>query len=176
MDRRNGKIVKPEPARIVRAAWHNRLKAFVFSLLLACGVSACASHAAGDTAASGQDGAQHMAIHIVIGSTTMVATMEDNPTARDFVTQLPLTLTLRDFSAAEKVSGALPRRLSQEGAPPADAGALGDIAYYAPWGNIAFYRGQGPNASGVIKIAKITSGLAALEHPGELTVTISRTE
>ena len=115
-----------------------------------------------------------MHIRIAIGSTNMAATLEDNPTARDFVSLLPLTVTLRDFSSAEKVSGALPKRLSEEGAPATDAGALGDIAYYAPWGNIAFYRGRGPDASGVIKIAKITSGIEALNRPGEVRVTISR--
>ena len=115
-----------------------------------------------------------MTIHIAIGSASMAATMEDDPTARDFVSLLPLTVTLRDFSPAEKVSGALPKRLSEEGAPVADAGAVGDIAYYAPWGNIAFYRGRGPEASGVIKIAKITSGIEALNLPGQVRVTISR--
>ena len=104
----------------------------------------------------------------------MAATLEDNPTARDFVSLLPLTVTLRDFSPAEKVSGTLPKRLSEEGAPATDAGAVGDIAYYAPWGNIAFYRGRGPDASGVIKIARITSGIGALNQPGQVRVTISR--
>lgn len=117
-----------------------------------------------------------MNIRIDIGSTSMAATLEDNPTARDFASLLPLTVTLRDFSDAEKVSGALPKRLSEEGAPATDAGAVGDIAYYAPWGNIAFYRGRGPDASGVIKIAKITSGIKALNQRGEAHVTISRTD
>ncbi|WP_218916106.1 cyclophilin-like fold protein [Tolumonas auensis] len=117
-----------------------------------------------------------MNIRISIGSTIMVATLEDNPTARDFATLLPLTVTLRDFSAAEKVSGALPKHLSEDGAPATDAGAVGDIAYYAPWGNIAFYRGRGPDASGVIKIAKIISGIEALNQQGNVRATISRND
>ena len=115
-----------------------------------------------------------MTLHIAIGSTSMTATLEDNPTARDFVSLLPLTVMLREFSPSEKVSGALPRRLSEEGAPATDAGAVGDIAYYAPWRNIAFYRGQGPDAAGVIKIARITSGIEALQQTGQVLVTISR--
>ena len=115
-------------------------------------------------------------IRISIGSTIMVATLEDNPTARDFATLLPLTVTLRDFSAAEKVSGALPKHLSEDGAPATDAGAVGDIAYYAPWGNIAFYRGRGPDASGVIKIAKVISGIEALNQQGNVRATISRND
>ncbi|MEE4409208.1 MULTISPECIES: cyclophilin-like fold protein [unclassified Serratia (in: enterobacteria)] len=112
-------------------------------------------------------------IRIAIGSTYLTATLEDNPTARSFVKLLPLTLTLKDYGDAEKISGALPRRLSQDAAPESAAGAAGDIAYYAPWGNIAFYRGRGPEAAGVIKIGKITSGIEALNQPGSMRVTIS---
>ncbi len=117
-----------------------------------------------------------MNIRITIGSASMAATLADNSTARDFLSLLPLTVTLRDFSDAEKVSGALPKRLSEEGAPATDAGAVGDIAYYAPWGNIAFYRGRGPDAYGVIKIARITSGIEALNQPGQVRVTITRAD
>jgi len=112
-------------------------------------------------------------IRLVIGSTSLTATLEDNPTARSFVKLLPLTLTLKDYGDAEKISGSLPHRLSQDAAPESDAGATGDIAYYAPWGNIAFYRGPGPEAAGVIKIGKITSGIEALNRPGIMHVTIS---
>ncbi len=117
-----------------------------------------------------------MAIHLTIGTSTMTATLDDNPTARDFAALLPLSLTLRDFGAAEKVSGALSRPLSVAGAPAKAAGALGDIAYCAPWRNIAFYRGPGPNAAGVIRIARITAGIEALEQPGQVQVTITRAD
>lgn len=155
------------------------LSAFLFVLLAACSASLNASQAApngnaGSEVAPAQQGGHRVNINIAIGSTNLAATLDDNPTARDFTALLPLTVTLRDFSAAEKVSGALPRRLSEEGATATAAGAVGDIAYYAPWGNIAFYRGRGPDASGVIKIAKITSGIEALNQLGELRVTISR--
>ena len=115
-------------------------------------------------------------IRITIGAANLAATLEDNPTARDFAVQLPLTVTLRDFGAAEKVSGELPKRISEQSAPATAAGTVGDIAYYAPWGNIAFYRERGPNASGVIKIATITSGIEALDQPGQLHATISRAD
>ena len=147
------------------------LKALALSLVLACGVSAVAAQDAGDQAATNP-----VNIRIVVGSAKMTATLDDNPTARDFVTQLPVSLTLRDLGPAEKVSGALPRRLTEEGAPARDAGSQGELAYYAPWGNIAFYRGQGPDAAGVITIGRITSGIEALNQPGEVDVIISRAE
>jgi hypothetical protein len=161
------------------------LNSVLLAVLAACGVPTNTSQAASNDTKTGisagkSDRAQkevhRVIINIAIGSTQLAATLEDNPTARDFASLLPITLTLRDFSSAEKVSGTLPKRLSEEGAPATDAGAVGDIAYYAPWGNIAFYRGRGPDAAGVIKIAKITSGIEALSQPGTLRATISRAE
>lgn len=117
-----------------------------------------------------------MKVWILVGTASMTATLEDNPTARDFADRLPLTLTLRDFGDAEKVSDALPVRLSEAGALATDAGAAGDIAYYAPWRNIAFYRGRGPDAAGVVRIGRIVSGEEILNQPGLLQVTITRTD
>jgi hypothetical protein len=78
----------------------------------------------GDETDADQKEARRMNIRIVIGSMNMTATLEDNPTALDFFSLLPLALTFRDFGAAEKVSGVLPKRLSEEGAPATDAGVV----------------------------------------------------
>jgi hypothetical protein len=160
----------PTPTRRIgfQLAW------LVIAGFICVAFSVAAAGAVGREAGAGQASANRMTIHIAIGSKSMMASLEDNPTARDFVSLLPLTVTLREFGHAEKVSGALTRPLSEEGAPTTDAGAVGDIAYYAPWQNLAFYRGPGPNATGVIKIAKITSGIEALQQTGEVRVTISR--
>ena len=68
----------------------------------------------------------------------VTATMENNQAAKDFVALLPLTLTLEDYARTEKISN-LPRKLSTEDAPPGSDPAVGDIAYYAPWGNLAVF-------------------------------------
>lgn len=121
-----------------------------------------------------EEGTHCVKVRIFVGTATMTATLEDNPTARDFAALLPLALTLRDFGDAEKVSDAMPVRLSEEGAPATDAGAAGDIAYYVPWRNIAFYRRRGPDAAGVVRIGRISSGEEVLNQPGLLQVTITR--
>ncbi|MCA6999708.1 cyclophilin-like fold protein [Dickeya solani] len=126
--------------------------------------------------APAQEKGPSMKILISFGTVKMTAALEHNRTAQDFISLLPLAVTLRDYSPAEKVSGALPRPLSEDGAPATAAGEKGDIAYYAPWGNIAFYRGQGPDAPGVIKIAKITSGIEAINQAGQIRITISKAD
>lgn len=117
-----------------------------------------------------------MNIRITIASTTLEATLDDNPTARDFAELLPLTVTLEDFHSVEKKTDALPKRLSQKDAPGSASAAAGDIMFYAPWGNLAFFYRSSPSAHGLIKMGRITSGVEILRQPGPLRATISRAD
>ena len=72
------------------------------------------------------------------GSTSVeVAIGEDNPAVRDFLSMLPLTLTLEEFNGREKIAY-LPRKLAHAGSPGSDP-EDGDLIYYVPWGNLGFY-------------------------------------
>jgi hypothetical protein len=71
------------------------------------------------------------------GNTVDVTIGADNPTTRDFLSMLPLTLTVEEFNGREKISY-LPRNLDTNGSPGSDP-ADGDLIYYAPWGNLGFY-------------------------------------
>jgi hypothetical protein len=106
-----------------------------------------------------------------VEGTRLTATLEDSATSRDFASLLPLALTFTDYAATEKISD-LPKRLSTKEAPPGSDPSVGDIAYYAPWGNLAvFYRDFG-YSKGLIKLGRIDSGIEALERPGPLKVDI----
>jgi hypothetical protein len=110
-------------------------------------------------------------IRIKVEDRVLTATLIDSKTTRDFISLLPLTLTLEDYARTEKVSG-LPKRLSTEGAPSGSDLSVGDITYYAPWGNLAiFYRDFG-YSSGLIILGKIDSGIEVLNVPGSVRVTI----
>lgn len=100
-----------------------------------------------------------------------MATLDGNATARDFVSLLPLKLTLQDYAAAEKISD-LPRRLTTAGAPSGSKPSSGDIAYYSPWGNLALFHKSAPYADGLVRLGKFDSGVDALRHPGSRRVTI----
>ena len=102
-----------------------------------------------------------MKIRLTAGDTVLTATMLDNETSRDFISLLPLTLTLKDYSGTEKISD-LPKRLSTQSAPSGSDPSVGDIAYYSPWGNLAiFYRDFG-YSSGLIILGNIESGIEKL--------------
>ena len=57
-----------------------------------------------------------MKIHVELDGIRMIATLDDNATSRDFVSLLPLTLTLDDYNGTEKISD-LPKKLSTRGVP-----------------------------------------------------------
>ena len=112
-----------------------------------------------------------MKIGIRLEDKVIIATLADNPTSRDFVSLLPLTLTLEDYAMTEKISY-LPRKLSTEDAPPGSDPAIGDIAYYAPWGNLALFYKDFRYSSGLIKLGKIDFDAEAINVAGRLRVTM----
>ena len=110
-------------------------------------------------------------IRMTVDGNAVTATLADNPTAKDFHSLLPLTLILNDYASTEKVAY-LPRKLSGDGAPAGAEPAIGDIAYYAPWGNLAIYYKDFAYSDGLIKLGTIVSGLETLLIPGPGKVTI----
>ena len=111
-----------------------------------------------------------MKIKITIGRTTLTATIADNATARDFVSLLPLTLTLNDYNRIEKVSN-FPRQLTTAGAPAGYDPSVGDITLYAPWGNLAIFYGDYGYAHGLIYLGRIDSGIETFAVSGSLIAT-----
>jgi hypothetical protein len=112
-----------------------------------------------------------MKIRLTIDGKAVVATLLDNATARDFLSLLPMTLTLEDYASTEKI-GYPPRKLSTAGAPGGVDPAVGDIAYYAPWGNLAIFYKDFGYSNGLVKLGRIDSGIEALSVRGPLKVTI----
>ncbi|SFI32651.1 hypothetical protein SAMN05216275_102422 [Streptosporangium canum] len=95
--------------------------------------------------------------------TEIIVTTVDNPTTRDLLAQLPLTLAFTDFADKEKIS-TLPQRLTTEGST-GSATRDGALIYYAPWGNIGFiYRADGRHDDDVITLGHIESGKDQLER------------
>jgi hypothetical protein len=121
---------------------------------------------------SGQE-ASTMRIRLTLDGQAVEATLLDNATARDLLSLLPMTLMLEDYASTEKI-GYPPRKLSTAGAPAGVDPAVGDIAYYAPWGNLAIFYKDFGYSRGLVRLGRIDSGIEALGGPGSLTVTIER--
>lgn len=153
------------------------MKHVTLALILLGAVSACSAedHRAATSAQPANTAKPQPAsttkIRLTINSQQITATLADNPTTRDFMTLLPMTLKFDDYASTEKIFY-LPRKLSTKGAPAGMDPEAGDITYYAPWGNLAiFYRDFGYSA-GLIKLGRIEAGAEALAAPGSLNARI----
>ncbi len=116
---------------------------------------------------------QIMKIRLKIDDKVITATLNDSKTTRDFISLLPLTLTMNDLFRREKFAH-LPRAISEEG-KRSHTYEVGQVVYWSPGRDVAiFYRDDGekiPNP-GIIVIGKIDSGVAALDVAGSVKVTI----
>lgn len=122
----------------------------------------------------GDPGETSLKIGITVGSRTITATMEDNAATRDFLSRLPLEVTLSDYSNAEKIFYPSPALTTSEvarGCTPAP----GDITIYVPWGNVAIFYKNGSRSNDLIRIGRIDgNGIEALSIPGSLSVRFER--
>lgn len=140
------------------------------SLMLMLGCGALTAPQAGANSANDKGNTMYQ-INIRFDDVTITARLDDTPSVRDFITRLPMTVKLEDYAAKEKIAY-LPEKLTTEGAPAGVDPAIGDIAYYAPWGNIAiFYKNFGYSPS-LIKLGEITSGIEHLKFSGTKQATI----
>jgi hypothetical protein len=112
-------------------------------------------------------------IRISLDGAVVTGSLNDSKAAQDFAAMLPLTLTLEDYNGSEKISD-LPRKLSREGAPAGFEPSAGDIAFYAPWGNLAVFYRDFRYSSGLAPLGRIESGLEALSQPRPMTARIER--
>jgi len=118
-----------------------------------------------------------MKIRLMVNGKAITATLIDGETTRDFVSLLPLTLTMNDLFGREKFAR-LPRAISTE-AKRTHTYEVGSVAYWSPGPDLAiFYRrdGQKIPAPGIIVIGKIDSAVEALNVPGSVRVAFERLE
>ena len=111
-------------------------------------------------------------IAITIGDAQLVATLEKNATSETLISRLPISLPMLDlydhelvhrFTEPLPVSGltaCTPRR--------------GDIVYWAPRNALALFDGDGDEQFADIQVVgRVDSGMDAVDHPGNVTVTFS---
>ena len=123
-------------------------------LLLPLAIAANAAYGAAAPQNETENTETSMKIKISSGGESATATLDGTETAKDFAKLLPLKLTLGDFASSEKISD-LPHRLSTKDAPEGYKPSAGDIAYYAPWGNIAFFYKDGGHSRGLVRLGQM---------------------
>jgi hypothetical protein len=101
-------------------------------------------------------------IRITTGTMVLTGRLHDNSTARDLLTQLPLTLGLRDRGGVEKIAR-LPRALTTDGVPAGDDPEIRDIGYYAPSGDLVLYYGDVGYWDGIVRIGRYDGSIESVQ-------------
>ncbi len=152
-------------------------------LLLALVLGACGANSPGVAPRVGVESAagplpaqrNAMKINLKLENRTLTATLTDSPTARDLMSLLPLTLTMKDLFGREKY-GRLPRALS-DGGERRYRYEVGQLIYWSPGPDVAiYYRQDGERIPepGIIVLGTIDAGIDALEVRDAVKLQIER--
>lgn len=118
-----------------------------------------------------EEGIASLKVNISVGDRTITATMEDNAAGRDFLSRLPLEVTLNDYNnITEKIFYPSPA-LTTTGVTRGCTPTPGDITIYVPWGNVAIFCKNWSQTNDLIKIGHIDGdGISALNVAGDVAV------
>ncbi|HRA75965.1 MAG TPA: cyclophilin-like fold protein [Propionicimonas sp.] len=143
------------------------------TLLALLTLTACTSDAPGAPTTPGSAPPGPTRITVTIGGHSYQATLADNPTTRELIDQLPLTLAFTDFNRVEKIA-TLPRPLTTQGAPTGTDPEINDIGYYRPGNNLVLYYGDVGYFNGIVRLGSLPEGMDAIaRQPDGFTATIA---
>jgi hypothetical protein len=113
-------------------------------------------------------------VRITVDGHTFTAQLADNPTARNLIDELPLTLAFRDFNGVEKIAK-LPGPLTTGGVPAGADPDINDIGYYAPSGDLVFYYGDVGYWNGIVRLGRFDGDIDFIQRQSDgFEVTIER--
>jgi hypothetical protein len=118
-----------------------------------------------------QQGATPMKVRIAFGNEDFTATLENNASAREFASMLPLDLTISDYAHNEKIAH-LPRKLTELTRGPFPNAMPGDLCYYVPWGNLAFFHGSYESTPDLVRLGRLDGDVTPLLTRGEFPLRI----
>ena len=111
-----------------------------------------------------------MKIKITVGDTELFATLEENATTEELISQMPMTLPMMDLYGREMCyrygAYALPTDQLQS-----DGYEVGDIAYWAPGGSLVILYKQNGEHFEHQHLGHIDSGVEIFENTGDTDVT-----
>ncbi len=107
-----------------------------------------------------------MDVSFDVNHVTVVIELMEHETSHDLIRLLPRKLELEDYGSTEKISY-LPEKLSIKNQPSGYKPVKGDVAYYAPWGNLAIFCHDFSFSPGLIKLGRVTQGFDIVCQPGK---------
>ncbi len=93
----------------------------------------------------------------------IIVQLEDNSATKDLLGRLPLMLQFENYNDTEKIAY-LDTQLDTSDAPDKCTPKSGDLAYYAPWGNLAFFYQDFRESPELVPLGKIIEGKEYLDN------------
>ena len=116
-----------------------------------------------------KDSEEPLRIRVETDTQSILFQLNDSPAAKSLFDQLPLTLTVENYSNNEKIFYP-PEALDVTDTPLAE-GPAGTLAYYEPWGDVAIFYGACGGASGLYELGEAISGAEQIESlSGEIRI------
>ncbi len=100
--------------------------------------------------------AENMKISVKAADKTIIFQLNNSTASKALYEQLPLEIKVEDYSSNEKIFYP-PKKLSTDNTPLAKS-AAGDLAYYAPWGDVVMFYEDFGKASGLYALGQATAG------------------
>lgn len=113
-----------------------------------------------------------MKFKITFSDHEMAATLDGSSASQELFSLLPLDLKIEDYSTNEKIAY-LPRKLTKHQDVAFSDGRPGDIACYAPWGNLVFFHADYRYSRGLIRLGRFDVGFEPLLTRGEFPLRIT---
>ena len=114
-----------------------------------------------------------MKIQIEFASHAFTATLENNVSALALLKMLPLALSIEDYSNNEKISY-LPSKLPGDSSVRFTNERPGDLCYYSPWGNLAFFHASYRYSNGLIRLGRLDGDIEPLLTKGTFPLRIHK--
>ena len=101
------------------------------------------------------------------------AVIEDNPSARDLASMLPLGIEIENCANNEKIAD-LPRKADRRWSRPFRQRSPRRSLLLCPWSNLALFYGSYRYSSGLIRLGRIEGGVEPFLARGEFPLSVER--
>lgn len=99
-----------------------------------------------------------------------------NTAARRLTERMPLEVAFEDYGSTERIAY-LKEKLDVTGAPDSCTPAVGDLTYYAPWGNLAVFVKPFRHSEGLVPLGKLPpEALEAVKRSGDTVLRFEAAE
>ena len=112
-------------------------------------------------------------IQIMTDDGNIVVELYDNSATKDLMKKLPMKLSFEDYNEGTEKISYLDEELDITDVPDKWNPQGGDLTYYVPWGNLAFFNREFHESSDLVPLGKIIKGrglLKDIDKSKEITI------